>query len=127
MSPYHAKGMRGFAELQSHEIVHLRERFTEDTADAVWIRELGNEGGWIVISGDTRIARGTAEKAAWYESGLTIFFFAPPWATDKFWVQSAALVAWWDAINRQARKTPSGRGFLLPKLGREFREIYPGK
>lgn len=27
MSPYHAKGLRGFAELQKHEIVHLRERF----------------------------------------------------------------------------------------------------
>ena len=44
MSPYHAKGIRGFAELQKHEIVHLREKFDPATPDPVWIEALGSEG-----------------------------------------------------------------------------------
>lgn len=124
-SPYHAKGLRGFAELQNHEIIHLRERFDQDTPDVDWIRELASEGGWIVISADSRISRNPVERAAWQESGLTAFFFAAPWANDGFWKQSAALVTWWPRIAEQARETPSDYGFLMPKTGRSFQQLYP--
>ena len=127
MSPYHAKGIRGFAELQKHEIVHLREKFDPATPDPVWIEALGNERDWLIVSGDAKITRNPVNRAAWLESRLTAFFFSEPWATDSFWKQCPSLVTWWPEIVRQARETPSGHGFLLPKLGTKLRQIYPGE
>lgn len=126
MSRYHAKGIRGFAELQHHDIIHLRERHEPDTPDIVWIRALGAEGDWVIVSGDTRITRNPVERAAWRESELTAFFFLEPWANDQYWKQCAALVSWWPIIVSQARKTPRAHGFVMPKLGKELRQIYPG-
>ena len=56
-------------------VEHLRVRFEQQTEDVTWLEALGHEGEWIVISGDIRISRNPAEKAAWRESGLTAFFF----------------------------------------------------
>ena len=36
------------------EIVALRSKFPEDTPDERWMPTLGNEGGWIVVSGEGR-------------------------------------------------------------------------
>jgi hypothetical protein len=124
-SPYHAKGIRGFAELQDHEIVHLEERFPKDTLDVDWIRALAAEGGWIIVSADVRISRNPAERQAWQDSRLTAFFFASPWPNDNFWKQSTALMNWWPHITAQARRTPVGHGFLMPKKGTELRQIFP--
>jgi hypothetical protein len=125
LSPYHAKGLRGFAEIQGNEIVHLRQRFDDDAADVEWIAELGSEGDWIIISGDTRITRSPIEKAAWHESNLTAFFFSEPFPSDSFWKQAHSLVGWWPTIVLQARRTPQRHGFVMPKVGRELKRIYP--
>lgn len=124
-SPHHASGLRGFAEVQGYEIAHLRERFDPATKDIDWIRTLGTEGDWIIISGDTRITRNPAERAAWLESRLTAFFFSEPWANDSFWTQAAALVHWWPKIVLQARRTPTAHGFQMPKSGQQLKQIYP--
>lgn len=125
MSPPHVKGMRAFAERDGHEIAHLRDRFDGATADVVWMSALGQEGGWIVISADLRIPRNPAEKATWHESGLTAFFFASPWGHDSYWKQTVSLVTWWPIIMDQARRTPTGHGFSLPKKGSTPIQIYP--
>jgi PIN like domain len=125
MSPYHAKGLQALSELQGDQIVHLRAKFDAETRDHDWIKALAGEGDWIIVSGDTRISRGVAERVAWHESKLTAFFFGEPFPEDGYWKQAAALVAWWPLIQKQARSTPSGHGFLLPKKGKEFRRIYP--
>lgn len=124
-SPYHAKGMQGFAELQQHEFKHLRQKFEQDISDVDWIRAIAAEGDWVIISGDTRITRNPVERAAWHESKLTAFFFIEPWLNDSYWKQSAALVHWWPTIAAQARKTPTGHGFIMPKLGKDLKQIYP--
>jgi hypothetical protein len=125
MSPYHAKGIQGFAEKQGVEVVHLRERFKSDTTDAEWIAKLGADGGWIIVSGDARITRSNIEREAWHESGLTAFFFSEPWPSDNYWKQAAALVPWWPRIMQQAERTPKGHGFIMPKLGSNLSQVYP--
>lgn len=55
-------------------VEHLRVRFNQQTEDVTWLEALGREGEWILISGDIRISRNRAERAAWRESGLTAFF-----------------------------------------------------
>lgn len=125
MSPFHADGLRGFAQHDGHEFIHLRKKFRPDTPDIEWITKLGEEGDWIVISGDTRITRNPTEKRAWIESTLTGFFLAEPWMNDQYWKKTAALVKWFPEIARQAKKTPKHHGWQLPKSGSELRKLFP--
>lgn len=125
MSPHHAVGIRGFAEIQRHEIRHLRERFDEDTRDVEWITALGKESSWIVISGDMRITRNPVERRAWHESGLTAFFFSHGWSESSYWNKAADLVHWWPDIAQTARDHPERHGFVIPKSGRKLTQIYP--
>ncbi len=125
ISPVHARALRVLAEVQEYEIVHLSEKFARDTPDAEWLRTLGEEGDWVVVSGDVRITRGKAEKRAWHESGLTAFFFGKGWASRGHWKLAADLVGWWSTIVLTARTHPHGRGFLVPVRGKDLKRIYP--
>jgi len=108
-----------------HELVHLRERFSPATLAPEWIRQLGGEGDWIIISGDPRISRGQAERAAWIESGLTAFFCGDAWASRKLMVQASELLRWWDDIVERAKNAEQGAGYLLDFKSKEPRQIYP--
>jgi predicted nuclease of predicted toxin-antitoxin system len=60
-----------------HEVEHIRIKFGPNVTDAEWIRRLSEEGHWVVISGDARIARRKTEQAAFRNSRLIGFFLAP--------------------------------------------------
>lgn len=107
------------------EMVHLREKFDQDARDEEWLPALGSEGGWIVVSGDPRISRGQAEKAAWIESGLTVFFCGDAWASRKLFVQASEMMRWWDTIVDLGKKAPRGAGFILEFKSKAPRQIYP--
>ena len=108
-----------------HELTHLRERFPPDTADPKWIRELGSEGGWIIISGDPRISRGQAERAAWTESRLTAFFCGDACASKRLMVQASELLRWWDDIVERSKNAEQGSGYLLEFKTKQPKQIYP--
>lgn len=58
-----------------HQVTHIREKFgTGDLADEDWIRRLGNEGGWSVLSGDIRIAKKRPSRELFLRSNLIGFF-----------------------------------------------------
>lgn len=123
VSPYLVDALRCLDT--RHELIHLRKRFTPDTPDPVWIRELGREGDWIIISADPRISRGQAERAAWMESRLTAFFFGDAWASRKLLIQASELFRWWDDIIERAKNAAQGSGYLLEFKQKEPRQIYP--
>lgn len=96
----------------------MSEKFEneEEVKDIEWIRALGEEGGWVIVSADPHITRSKAERAAWAESGLTGFFLSE-WAHRQRWKQASHLMKWWPEIEREVREGPSGSGFLIPWLG----------
>jgi len=100
-----------------HDLVHL----------PAWIGALGAEGGWIIISGDPRISRGKAERAAWVESGLTAFFCGDAWQNRRLMTQASELLRMWDDMVERAKKAPQGSGYLLEFRAAEPRQIYPEK
>ena len=124
ISPTHARALAVLGEIQEYEIVHLRDRFRPETPDEDWIRELSNEGGWVIVSGDPRISRSKPIRTVWRESGITAFFFGDGWASRKYWNQAADLVKWWPIIVLQARSAVPGTGYLIPVKARELKEIY---
>jgi hypothetical protein len=118
-----ARALRELAKAQSLEVVHLSDRFSRDITDVEWIGALEPKE-WVIVSGDSRISRNRAEKAAWHESGLTAFFLDDGWASRKFWVQAAELVRWWPVIVETARTCTPGSGFLLKFKASDPRLIY---
>jgi hypothetical protein len=124
IAPALSKAIASLAGSKGIEVVHLSERFVDRSiADIEWISTIREEG-WIIISGDTRITRSPAERAAWHESGLTAFFLDDAWARRNFWVQAAELVRWFPAIIETVKTCVPGSGYRLPMKGKEPIRIY---
>lgn len=119
-----ARAIRELAAPQRIEVVHLSDLFEPNVRDVEWISSLRSEGNWIIISGDTRISRNPAERAAWQESGLTAFFLDETWSRKQIWVQSYELVGWFPVIVQTARDCLPGSGFKLPSKGKAPQNIY---
>ena len=100
---------------ETYEVVGLRSRWPDSVPDLEWIPALAREAGWIIISGDERIAKRGPERLAWMESKLTAFFLIDDFASRRLNEQLAALATWWPRscawrrLLRLARATSSGR------------------
>lgn len=110
---------------ERHELVHSQEKFPADVTDPVWIASLGSDGGWIIVSADPRISRGTAEKKAWIESGLTAFFCGDAWAGKRVLQQASQFLGWWGDIVHLAASAKPGSGYLMEFKSKYPRQIYP--
>lgn len=75
LSPALARALNALFDGE-HQVVHIRDRFGPSVKDVDWIGSLSAEGRWIIISGDTNIARKKAEQAAFRNSRLIGFFLA---------------------------------------------------
>lgn len=127
LSPRFAEGLRAFLQRpDEHEIKHLSEKFANRSIeDEDWIRALGREGDWAIISADPRILRAKGELAAWQESRLTSFFFGGGWASLSYWNQVADLVRWWPMIVQATRDAPVGTGHMMHLKAKELKVLYP--
>lgn len=117
LAPKLARGFNQFVAGE-HEVIHLRDRFNQDTSDVHWMRELAKEGGWVILSGDVAIGRNPHEVAAWRAAGHTIFFLKAGWTNIAFWQQVQKLArCFFDIIDR-ARRAKAGDAFLVTVNGR---------
>lgn len=71
-SPVLASSLDGLIRHDGHSAHHIRDLpCGRDAADLVWIRMLQDDPGvWIVVTGDMRIGRNPAERAAYRKAGL---------------------------------------------------------
>lgn len=112
LSPALAKALNELSAAEPHEIVHLREHFPHDTADHVWIGELGKQGGWSIVSQD-RLFKGSLEKEALRRAGLTAFILQRAWTRLRHWEKSWRLVRWWPSIVEISERVDGG-AFEVP-------------
>lgn len=101
-----------------HEIAHMRDKFGPSVADIDWISRLSSEAQWVIISGDARITRNRAERAAFRNSRLVGFFFAPALNRSKVTKQMQRLLALWDDIENIAKLVAGGAMYELPISGK---------
>ena len=106
-----------------HSFTHLQDKFAADTKDEDWIRALGGEGGWIVVSGDYRIGKSAHERRAWRESELTVFFLSKGWTNIPPLQQHSKLALILDDIIEQAQRARPGSGFAVSLSGK-IEQIY---
>jgi hypothetical protein len=95
-----------------------------DTTDEEWMRTLGNEGEWIVLSGDYRIGKSQHGKRAWHGSGLTAFFLAKGWMNISPLQQHSKIAAILDNMIYLSERNPAGVGFSISINGKIVK-IYP--
>ena len=99
---------------EGDQVIHLTDRFAANTEDLTWIRALGDEGGWVVISADRRIHRNRLEREAWRRSGLVVFFLTPQWRRLRYIEIAWRLLRWWPRIDEQVRLVAPPAAFELP-------------
>jgi PIN like domain len=119
----HARALNEMVK-PDHSFTHLQEKFPPDTTDEEWIRTLGNEGEWIVLSGDYRIGKSQHGKRAWHESGLTAFFLAKGWMNISPLQQHSKIAAILDNMIYLSERNPAGVGFSISINGKIVK-IYP--
>ncbi len=106
-----------------HEIVHLRDRFGSAAKDIDWIRALGSEGKWVVLSSDRRITKNKAENQAFKSSRLIGFFFAAGLQKAKLTKQMERLMALWETIETQVDLISGGGMFEIQMKGSTLKTL----
>jgi len=117
LAPKLARGFHQFV-LGEHEIVHLRDRFSRDTPDVEWMRELASESHWVILSGDVAIGRNPHEVEAWKAAGHMIFFLKAGWTNIQFWPQVQKLARCFPDIIETARRADPGDSFVVTVNGK---------
>lgn len=106
-----------------HKIQHLRERYGPSVTDENWIQDLNSEGGWIVISGDRRIARNNAEKQLFRSSNIVGFFLSRGLNKAPVLKKMERLMALWATIEKQTELVSGGAMFELPMRTAKLKQI----
>jgi hypothetical protein len=112
-----AKGLNGFVSPE-HEVIHLKEKFPANTPDTDWMRALGHEKDWIIVTADTNIGKNPHEIAAWKEAGHTIFFLKPGWLKLTFWDQAQKFVKCFPEIIATAKHAKRGASYIVSVNGK---------
>lgn len=101
-----------------HQVVHLKDRFAANTPDETWIRALGGEKDWVIVSGDLRIQNNPHEVRAWQEAGHTVFFLKSAWIAQPFWTQAWKFVKCFPDLVATAAKAKPGDAFFVTVNGK---------
>ena len=102
-----SKQMAEILRMLKVEAIHLQEEYAAETKDADWIPEVALKG-YTLITGDGRIRKGSAERAALEQSQLPAIFLYNGYTNTTIWEQVAFLVRHWPVIEKEARKMQSG-------------------
>jgi PIN domain-containing protein len=117
-SPVFAGCLDALIRPDGHEAHHVRFMpqygFNHNTKDIDWITRLSAESAdWIVITGDQRIRRNMAERAAWKRAGLRAFVLAPAYQKTPI-NQCASVILWrWPAMEQFIKLAVPGSMFEL--------------
>jgi hypothetical protein len=98
-TPIFANALNALITREGQSARHVRFMpeygFTERTEDVDWIARLGRDdpADWIIVTGDQRIRRNPAERAAWNRAQLKAFVLAPAYQKTPV-NQCAATILW---------------------------------
>ncbi len=96
-----------------HQVAHLKEFFSANTPDVIWMRALAKEFDWVIISGDLQIRRNPHEIRAWQEAGHTTFFLKKGWIDLPFWDQAWKFAKVFPDLLATAESARKGSAFYL--------------
>lgn len=117
--------IRGYLDGTGSQVTHIRDAgsYGGGARDEDWIAQLGSAGDWVVISGDTRIARTKHLRELWRKTKLIGFFWAPGWLSMRFEDQAWRLVRVWPNLNQMALNVAASSIFEVPVRSTKFRPL----
>jgi hypothetical protein len=91
--------MAHVVEPDGHTVVAKVDKFgRSDIVDLDWMRQLGEEGGWSVLTNDHRIRRNPAEKRAFQAARLKGFFLAKGYRKRSTVERTGRILLLWPAF-----------------------------
>lgn len=111
LPPPLAHALRELSKPESHDVLHLKDKFATNTPDTEWIKCLSEERGWIVVTHDN-LNKGL-EREALRRAGLLVFFLDKSWVNHNYWEKAHNLVKWWPRIIEQAGGIEGGAAFQV--------------
>lgn len=106
-----------------HEIIHIRDRYGPSVKDPQWIRELSQEGRWIIISGDRGIKKTKAEYNAFRASRLIGFFLSSGLNKAPLIKKAERILALWKGIETLGNGSAAGSMYELPMTSNKPRTL----
>ena len=108
LSPDIARGMAELRHSFDEEIVHLKDKFDDESIeDAEWLADLIEEGGWSVVSAD-RFKKSSAERRAIRHPRLNVFILSKSFVKLKRWEKTKVIVRQWENISKMASASIGG-------------------
>lgn len=117
LAPKIAKGLNVFVSPE-HQVFHLKDKFAANAGDSDWMKALGKEENWVIVTADIHIGKNPHEIAAWKEAGHTIFFLKPGWLKLSFWDQAHKFVKCFPEIIALAEQAKCGTSFIVSVNGK---------
>ncbi len=112
--PVLATTLHGFIQHDGHMAVHIRDMSGlpngRHSSDIEWIRALQSDpDDWVFFTGDRRVTKNPAERAALRSAGLHGFILAPAYQKMPLNIVAATLVQRWPDILQlvQSLRPPS--------------------
>jgi hypothetical protein len=103
-------------DAHSDDVRVLKHHFPPDTADVVWLHEIGRLG-WVLVTEDKNIRRKPQERQALYLSKVTAFFLGKSFGELKLLDKGLALVSVWPKIQETAAICQQGSIFSVTVRG----------
>ena len=125
LPPVWAKGLNAFSANQFDaksytQVIALRDKFPHSTPYVAWLKALGEEGAWAVVSADFFRSRGNAEREMIRQQGLSVFVLNKSWHNYKFWPRTAQLLHWWPEIVQHANSVQASAVVVPWRISSKF-------
>lgn len=114
LPPVLAESIHVPAQGEGCQVHHVIPWMGAGTSDANWIKEVGREGGWIVVSNDHHIWTRPREVMLWQSHGVIGFILPKAFNQMRFWEKAAFLTRWWETIVDTAGSAAPGNMFPIP-------------
>lgn len=91
--------------LPNHYVVHLRDKFSADVTDLMWIKALTiSEEDWVVISQDKFLKGNGLERKALVNSGLVVYVLSGRgWSKLRAIEKNLAIIEWTNDLLEHAK------------------------
>lgn len=109
-----ADSIQVLARDEPYEVHHVIPWLGAGTSDVTWLKAVGREGGWVVITNDHHIRTRPQEIAAWKQHGVVGFVLPKMFNQLRFWEKAAFLIRWWETIIEAAKAAGPGDMHFIP-------------
>ena len=103
-----AEVLRAFRAPGAPHIKDARELGLSGATDEILMRDLGKQGVAAMITLDSRILNASLRRAAWRDSGLTLFVLDGKWGNLPLFEQVRRLMWWWPFFASKVSDGPQG-------------------